>query len=717
MISSNGSTRGPAWAKRLWQDGLIQFGAGLLCLVGLLYAFGCAPPSDPNSVSNTVSAPTLAPNGGNSVREVDVALSCDTSGAQIRYTTDGSDPTSASQLYSAPVHLTSTTTIKAYARKEGMDDSAVTSATFTIVAPAPSFTPDGGAFTEATQVTISCPGVDATIYYTLDGSTPASSSSVCDGPLTLTEPTTVKAIACVEGMDDSAVSSAVFDVDIAPVVELTLHAISDTSGTKHTADPGTVKTTFARGEEARITLVGTNTGGEVYAKCHLQVSPEGDHGTLIYDSHDASKTPTGTIEDIVGGLALGETLYYSFDIVIPNDATGRLEIAGALRDPGQFATIHDSTADGANNNTLTDAWLPGPIVEAVSEVLELATGMNFSVAVWADGAMWAWGANGYGQLGDGTTTDQHTPIEVSTLTNVISVGAGNCHTVALRSDQTVWTWGWNNHGQLGDGTTDNRSTPAQVPGLTHVIAVAAGDWHSVALRDDHTVWVWGRNDYGQLGLGAGDTTDRHGPVQVPGLTNVIAIDAGTHHTVAIRSDDTLWSWGSNEDGQIGDGTNIDRHTPTHIASLTNVVSVDAAYNHTFALLSDGTVRAWGYNSCGELGDGTTINRNAPVQVVGLTDVVAVDAGTFHAAALKDDGTVYAWGANWLGQVGDGTGIERHTPVQVFGLTDVIEIDACYSHTIALRSWGTVWAWGHNQYGQLGDGTTEDRFLPVQVIWP
>src|SRR5205085_492788 len=128
---------------------------------------------------------------------------------------------------------------------------------------------------------------------------------------------------------------------------------------------------------------------------------------------------------------------------------------------------------------------------------------------------WAWGLNTVGQLGDGTTTNRHTPVPVRDLSGSTAVPGGGQHSLGLNTNGTVWAWGGNDRCQLGDGTTIQRFTPVQVQNLSGVIGVAAGDGHSLALKSDGTVWAWGGNNHGQLGDGT--TTDRHTPVPVRDL--------------------------------------------------------------------------------------------------------------------------------------------------------------------------------------------------------
>jgi alpha-tubulin suppressor-like RCC1 family protein len=340
---------------------------------------------------------------------------------------------------------------------------------------------------------------------------------------------------------------------------------------------------------------------------------------------------------------------------------------------------------------------------------------NHTVYLKSDGTVWTWGNNGNGQLGDGTTTDKTSPVQATGLSGAIkAIAAGDAHTVALMNDDTVWTWGSNSNGQLGDGTTDDKSTPVQVTGLSGVIkAIAAGDAHTVALMNDDTVWTWGNNSDGQLG---DDTkNDKTTPVKVD-ISNVTAIAAGDAHTVALKKDGTVWAWGSNSDGQLGDGTTNNRSTPVLVSEVSDATAIAAGGTHT-AALKDGKVRTWGNNSNGQLGNGTTNDKDTSVEVNGLSDVTAIAAGDAHTVALKKDGTVWTWGNNSNGQLGDGTTTDKTSPVQVNGLSDVTAIAAGNTHTAALKIDASSWTWGNNSTGQLGNGTTTDTWTPIPVQWP
>ncbi len=349
-------------------------------------------------------------------------------------------------------------------------------------------------------------------------------------------------------------------------------------------------------------------------------------------------------------------------------------------------------------------------------VTRIAAGEQHTVVLKAGGTVWTWGYNGFGRLGDGTTDDRHAPVQVSSFYSVVAVAVGQDHTVALKSDGTVWTWGGNNYGQLGIGSADTgiHSTPVLVSGLTDVAAIAAGQYHTVALKSDGTVCTWGYNGNGQLGDNSAFVTS-YTPVQVYNLSAVTAIAAGESHTLALKTDGSMWSWGNNANGRLGDNSTIARLSPVPVYNLSAVTAIVAGDSHTVALKTDGTVWAWGYNGNGQLGIGSadTITHSTAVQV--LTDVGAIAAGGAHTLARKTDGTaVWAWGRNDDGQLGDGFTADQHSPVLVSGFTDTIAITAGGAHTVALKTDGTVWAWGLNLYGRLGDGTTTNRITAVQV---
>lgn len=345
----------------------------------------------------------------------------------------------------------------------------------------------------------------------------------------------------------------------------------------------------------------------------------------------------------------------------------------------------------------------------------ISAGYYHSLALKKDGTVWVWGDNEYWQLGDRDLIYSPSPVQANSLVGVIAIAAGRYHSLALKSDGTVWAWGDNSYGQLGDGTTTSSYIPVQVANLTGVIAIAAGFDHCLALTNNGEVKAWGINAYGQLGNGTFGSSSI--PVDVSGLNSgVISISAGLAHSLAITNGGGVKAWGSNDFGQLGDGTAKNSATPVDVNGLTSgVIAIAAGTAHSLALNSEGTVWAWGRNHYGQLGDTTTTDRSSPVQVTSLTGITAISAGFAHSLALTNVGGVKAWGNNGLGQLGDGSMMNSPTPVDVSGLTSgVTVISAGLAHSLALKSNCTGWAWGRNQYGQLGDGTITDRSTPVEV---
>ncbi len=323
----------------------------------------------------------------------------------------------------------------------------------------------------------------------------------------------------------------------------------------------------------------------------------------------------------------------------------------------------------------------------------------------------------------GGSNDRHTPIQVlgpggnGHLTGVQAIMGGESHNFALKTDGTVWAWGGNSLGQLGDGNTTDSHTPVQVSGLLSVTALGGRGYHSLAVEADGSVWAWGFNSSGQLG--DGNTLSTTVPVQVIGLSHPLTVTGGGFFSLALMPDHTLRSWGANEAGQLGLGNTQQQTVPMTITTLVSVTQVSAGWQHAVALKADGTVWDWGNNFNGELGQGVTSNTgiSLPVQVTGLANVIAVSAGDCSTAALKSDGSVWTWGCNERGELGDGTYTERHVPVPVSGLDQgVALITARDYHNLAVKTDGTLWAWGWNINGQLGDGTTTTATVPVRINW-
>lgn len=332
------------------------------------------------------------------------------------------------------------------------------------------------------------------------------------------------------------------------------------------------------------------------------------------------------------------------DVVAVQAASGRFSLA--LKADGTVWTWGANYLGQLGNGTNTESYVPVQVI-GLMDVVNVSSNTQ-TLAVKSDGTLWAWGDNEAGKLGDGTTINRNAPVQVrgpggiGYFTGAIAAAAGGSHSLALRADGTVWAWGPNGNGALGNGTTMDSLYPVQVFGLTNIVAIAAGGQHSLALRSDGTVWAWGLNHVGQLGNGTSTFAPNPFPTQVIGLPPMIAIacgDSGAHpsgsagHSMALAADGHVWTWGNNAAGELGDGTTFGHTVPVLVTGVENVAAIASGGGSSLALKTDGTLWCWGSNDFGQLGDGTTTNRTVPIQVAGLTGVGTMSGGRRHTLAV------------------------------------------------------------------------------------
>jgi alpha-tubulin suppressor-like RCC1 family protein len=366
----------------------------------------------------------------------------------------------------------------------------------------------------------------------------------------------------------------------------------------------------------------------------------------------------------------------------------------------------------------------------------------------AGGSVMGWGENYYGQTGNGTPTKAGckcllTPTPAGGLSDISQISGASSHALALHSNGTVTAWGYNADGELGNGTTNESATPVPVSGLANVVAVDAGYEHNLALLADGTVMAWGDNYFGELGVGgsdfAGGGPESCGsasacssvPIPVPGLTAVVAIDAGYRSSAALLGNGTVVAWGYDYYGFLGNGTGTQTgctcaEHPVPVPGVSSAVDISSEH-HGLALLGNGMVTAWGQDTDGQIGNGTDFEAPPPeclcvgaVSVLGLAGPVRqIAAGGYHSVALLGSGIAQAWGYNGEGELGNGSATtEGCTCIPaagspVLGLA-AQSLAAGEYHSLALLGDGSVRAWGFNSYGQLGDGTEEERSTPVPV---
>jgi alpha-tubulin suppressor-like RCC1 family protein len=362
---------------------------------------------------------------------------------------------------------------------------------------------------------------------------------------------------------------------------------------------------------------------------------------------------------------------------------------------GWGVNLRGETGAGFKSPVLTH-----PVQGALRGVRQIAVGYASGFALLNDGTVQAWGANSVGELGVGTRyIEAPTPVRVMGLSHVVQIAASGDHVLALLENGTVYTWGSDFWGNLGNGTRDTvegtpHPTPQQVPGLQDVVAVFAGAADDLALLSNGTVVGWGEDKNGQLGDGS--TATKLVPTPAKNLVGVRAVAMGGisslgAHMVALLNDGRVMVAGQNDHGQLGLGDTEDRHTPVPLPGVENVVSVSASETHTLVALSTGAVMSWGADQEGELGyPAPQICNTAPCAMsphaVGVANASIISAGWRFSVAVAG-GRVLAWGANERGQLGDGTTSPSTTPVDVPGITGITAMASSEKFTLAIAEQG------------------------------
>ncbi len=534
------------------------------------------------------------------------------------------------------------------------------------VTPSTAFTPQGGMYNAPLNVELA-PSETATIHYTTDGTSPTTSSPVYSGPINIANnaTTTLKFFAQDAAGNTENVKTAVYTIDTAaPTGTITINNHAKLTN----------KATVI------LNLNATDTNGV----SEMQFSNDNNSwSTPMPYAASANWTLTSS-----NGM---KTVYAKF-----KDTVGNWSVQ-------EVATI----------------FLSDPLKKMQAGLSQIAAGSFHNLYLSRDGVLEGWGSNLYGEVGDGTAENKPGPVRIMTAPTQTWIGitGGMHHSIGLKSDGSLWGWGINNRYQLTQMiNTDEQLTPAKSGTDTDWIFASAGMNHTMGIKTNGSLWGWGDNPAGQVG---NNSTDRQPiPVRIGADTDHwVLVSAGGSHTAAIKSDETLWVWGFNNNGQIGDGTAQKRLSPFKIETDNgHWVTTSAGGYHTAAIKSDGTLWTWGDNIHGQLGDGTETDQKSPIKIGTDNDRwVDVSAGKYHTAAIKSDGTLWTWGYNNNGQLGDGTNTNRTTPFKIDTATDWVAVDAGDYHTIAFKSDGSVWTWGLNSSGQVGDGTLVSRITPTLIL--
>lgn len=646
----------------------------VLCLFAGLMPFGCggsgATVDDDLLDSLSQLLITFSPEQGMYNADIDVTISS-ANDVTIYYTTDETTPDQTTTKYITPISVMghgTETTIKAIAYDTNNNVSDIATATYTInyeTVATPVFSPDAGTYINPFEISITTNTADATIHYTVDATTPDCSATEYTAPLTINTfdtTTTLKAIACKEGMATSDSATAVYTLDTA----------------------------------------WTNISSYNYINCGVRTD-----GTLWcwgYDKYDYIHTTGESI--IIEPLQIGTDSNW-------NDLSVGYEHICALKTNNDLYCWGQNDKGQLGINSIVFQNSPQQVDGSWKK---FSAGYHHTCGIKTDDTLWCWGKNDKGEIGDNSIIQRNAPTQSGTST-WSEIAAGSSFTCGIKSDKTLWCWGNNGDYQLGNGTTSNELLAFNTSTQSFKSLVSGHD-HTCAIKTNGTLWCWGLNDEGEVGNNDSGTPVET-PLQIGSATNWTSLTAEEKHTCATTSDGNGYCWGYNDDAQLGTGDMETYLVPTEI-NATGWTQLSAGSEHSCGIKENGQLYCWGNNRNGQLGNGETIYETSPIQEVTKSITwTSVTASSSHTCAKKSDGSLWCWGNGQYGQLGVGysTGYESlATPTNITDPTGTwLDISSYYKHTCAIKNDDSVYCWGFGPQGQIGDGLSNNyTYSPTHV---
>jgi alpha-tubulin suppressor-like RCC1 family protein len=421
----------------------------------------------------------------------------------------------------------------------------------------------------------------------------------------------------------------------------------------------------------------------------------------------------GQIGDGSLGGSLTSPVFVSSAASFSRVSTGQFHTCGVAVGGALYCWGSNSNGQIGNNGPTTSKYTVPILINSGTSYQQVATGNSHSCAITSSNQLRCWGLNSSGQLGDGSSSQRSTPQGIDTATSYQTVAASNVSTCGISTTGVLKCWGENLSGQLGDGTTSNRSSPVIIDSGTLYSSVGLGLQFSCGLTTSNVLKCWGLNSVAQLG----NSRSINQPLPRAHNLNLTELwgggGGGPQHSCGLTSSGVLSCWGLNSSNQIGDGTSLARGAPVLIDPGQSFSRISNGATHTCAITTTGVLKCWGSNSTGQFGNGTTISSAIPLQI-GTQTYSRISVGNGHTCGIRTGGELFCWGSNNWGQLGNGNTTNQSSPVRIDSTVLYQSVSLGSSHTCGITTAGVLKCWGLNNVGQLGNGNTSNQSSPVVI---